>query len=156
MDLAGRLCDHVAAEREKLPPAQIGQLGRCEVSVAGDRAKTVLVVDDDRDLLSLVSLVLEEEGFHVETAADGREGLEAVKGGMPNLILLDMKMPVMNGWEFAREFQSRYDSRAPIVVITASEDARKRAEEIGAAGWIGKPFDLDALVRVVRSHIDRR
>ncbi len=60
-----------------------------------------------------------------------------------------MKMPVMNGWELAREFRSRYDSQVPILVLTASADARRRAEEIGANGWIGKPFDLDTLVGTV-------
>lgn len=116
-------------------------------------AKTVLVVDDDEDLLALVALVLEGEGYKVQTATDGREGLEIIERGMPDLVLLDMKMPVMNGWEFAREFKARYDARAPIVVITAYTDARERAEEIGANGWIGKPFDLDTLVKIVGRYV---
>ena len=112
----------------------------------------VLVIDDDVDILSVISIVLEAEGFRVETAVDGKEALEAVQRGMPDLILLDMKMPTMNGWEFAREFHARYDAKVPIVVLTAAEDARKRAEEVGAVGWIGKPFDLDTMVEVVRRH----
>ncbi len=124
--------------------------------MAETRPKTVLVVDDDQDILSIVSLILEEEGFKVETAADGREGLEAVEQGMPDLILLDMKMPIMNGWEFAREFHARYDNKVPIVVLTAAEDAKKRAEEIGAVGWIGKPFDLDHVVSVVEQNVEKR
>ena len=116
-------------------------------------AKTVLVVDDDQDLLNLVALVLETDGFKVQTAADGRAGLAAVELGMPDLILLDMKMPVMNGWEFASEYHARYNGQAPIVVLTAAEDAKRRAKEVGAVGWIGKPFDLDTLVEVVRQHI---
>lgn len=124
--------------------------------MAETRPKTVLVVDDDQDILSIVSLILEEEGFKVETAADGREGLEAVEQGMPDLILLDMKMPIMNGWEFAREFHARYDNKVPIVVLTAAEDAKKRAEEIGAVGWIGKPFDLDHVVSVVERNVEKR
>lgn len=124
--------------------------------MAETRPKTVLVVDDDQDILSIVSLILEEEGFKVETAADGREGLEAVEQGMPDLILLDMKMPIMNCWEFAREFHARYDNKVPIVVLTAAEDAKKRAEEIGAVGWIGKPFDLDHVVRVVERNVEKR
>jgi CheY-like chemotaxis protein len=116
-------------------------------------AQTVLVVDDDQDLLSLVAFVLESEGFHVETASDGRQALDAVAKHLPNLILLDMKMPVMDGWEFAKQFHSKYDSQAPIVVLTAYEDAKKRAQEIGANGWVGKPFDLDALVNIVKQNI---
>jgi len=118
-------------------------------------SKTVLVVDDDRDLLSLVALVLEDEGYKVLTATDGRDALQMVQRSMPDLILLDMKMPVMNGWEFAERFHAEYNSNTPIVVLTAAEDAKKRAEEVGAVGWIGKPFDLDGLVRVVRQNIRR-
>ncbi len=115
--------------------------------------RKILVVDDDRDLQTLVAFVLESEGYQVETASDGQQGLDMVERGMPALILLDMKMPVMDGWEFAREFHARYNSGAPILVLTAAEDARKRAEEIGAATWIGKPFDLDALVATVARHL---
>jgi DNA-binding response OmpR family regulator len=64
-----------------------------------------------------------------------------------------MKMPVMNGWEFAAEFRAKFDSRAPIVVVTAAENAEKRAHEIGAAGWVSKPFDVGVLVRTVRRHM---
>ncbi len=111
--------------------------------------KTVLVVDDDRDLLSLIRFVLEQEGYQVETAAHGRDALRAVERGMPDLILLDMKMPVMDGWGFCAEFHARYGSQVPIVVLTASEDARKAAEQVGASGWVGKPFDLDDLLNTI-------
>lgn len=113
------------------------------------------MVDDDRDLLPLIALVLEGEGYTVQTATDGREALEIIERGMPDLILLDMKMPVMNGWEFARQFRAKYDYQTPIVVLTASQDARKRAEEIDAVGWIGKPFDLDNLISVVNRHVKK-
>jgi DNA-binding response OmpR family regulator len=116
-------------------------------------SKTILVIDDDRDLLTLVAFILESEHYHVMMASDGREGLARVAEQMPDLILLDMKMPVMNGWEFARELQATYEICPPIVVLTAAEDARKRAMEVGAAAWIGKPFDLDALVAVVAKHV---
>ncbi len=115
----------------------------------------VLVLDDDRDLLSLVAFVLEEDGYEVKTATDGREGLDAVQREMPDLILLDMKMPVMDGWEFAREFHSKFDSKVPIVVLTAAADARRSAEEVGAVGWIGKPFDLDTLTNTVKRNIQK-
>lgn len=121
----------------------------CKTSVPSHNSKTVLVVDDDQDLISLVAMVLESEGYGVQTAADGREALEAVERGMPDLILLDMKMPIMDGWEFAREFRTKYDLQSPIVVMTAAADARQCTEEIGAVGWIGKPFDLDMLVGAV-------
>ena len=116
-------------------------------------SKTVLIVDDDRDLLDLLAFVLSSEGYDVETASDGREALGSVEKAMPNLILLDMKMPVMNGWEFAEEFHERYDESAPIVVVTAAENAAKRADEIHASGWVSKPFDVVTLISVVRQRL---
>ena len=115
--------------------------------------KTILVVDDERDLLELISLVLRQEGYQVKKASDGRVALEAVERSMPDLILLDMKMPVVDGWRFASEFHARHGFRVPIIVLTASEDARASAAEVGASGWLGKPFDLDLLIDTVRRFI---
>lgn len=121
--------------------------------MAQNNPKTILVVDDDQDLLTLVSMILEAEGYTVNSATDGREGLRAVEKTMPDLILLDMKMPVMNGWEFAKEFHARFSTGTPVVVLTAAADAKKYAREIGAVGYIGKPFDLDSLLRTVDKYI---
>ena len=118
-----------------------------------ENAKTILAVDDDIDLLGMVQLLLEDAGYRVATAADGQEALEKVAAELPDLILLDMKMPGMNGWEFARVFRERYNHLTPIVVLTAAEDARKRAAEVGADGYLGKPFDIDDLVRIVERHV---
>jgi CheY-like chemotaxis protein len=116
--------------------------------------KKVLVVEDDEDLVLLISMLLSSDGYRVETAGNGREALERIERELPDLILLDMKMPVMSGPEFAREFKARYDTRAPIVVVTAAADARQRAAEVAADGWVGKPFDPDALLATVRRHLD--
>jgi CheY-like chemotaxis protein len=116
--------------------------------------KKVLVVEDDEDLVLLISMLLSSDGYRVETAGNGREALERVERELPDLILLDMKMPVMSGPEFAREFKARYNTRAPIVVVTAAADARQRAAEVKADGWVGKPFDPDALLATVRRHLD--
>ena len=120
------------------------------------QSKTILVVDDDQDLLGLLAFVLSAEGYGVATASDGREALDVVESAMPDLILLDMKMPVMDGWEFAAEFHTRFDGGTPIVVVTAAENAEKRAEEIGASGWISKPFDVASLVGVVRQQLSAK
>ncbi len=117
-------------------------------------SKPVLIVEDDLDLLGMVRILLEGAGYRVMTATQGVQALEEIAQEMPGVILLDMKMPVMDGWMFAREFRARFDRDAPIVVLTAAEDARRRAEEIGAEGYLGKPFEIDDLIRVVERYID--
>jgi len=111
--------------------------------------REVLVVEDDPDMAAVVQMIVAEAGYQVRTAGDGAEALERIAERMPGVILLDMRMPVMDGWEFAREFGARFGRAAPIVVITAAENARARAEEIGADGWLEKPFELDEVVRMV-------
>ena len=113
----------------------------------------VLVVEDDQDLSALLDLVLSDAGYAVRVAGDGRAALRRVEEEMPGVILLDMRMPVMNGWEFAREFRARHGRACPVVVVTAAENARLRAEEIGADGWLAKPFDLDAVLAMVERQL---
>lgn len=80
--------------------------------------KTILIVEDDSDLLFALSLFLEGNGYAVYGAENGSVALEQLKKhGLPNLILLDMVMPVMDGWEFARKFKAHYQSEAPIIVV---------------------------------------
>ena len=109
----------------------------------------ILVIDDDPDLREFLRLMLTSMGFEVTSAANGQEALIVMEGHDPDLILLDMKMPVMNGWEFCRALEDR-DSRPPIVVLSAAPDPAGRAAEVHAEGWLGKPFeyaDLEAIVR---------
>jgi CheY-like chemotaxis protein len=110
----------------------------------------VLVIEDDPDMRGLLVLMLEEQGHVVRSAANGYAGLEAIHQERPDLILLDMKMPVMDGWEFARRHRDECGDPSPIIVMTAAEDPRKPAEEIGAAGWLGKPVELDVLFDTVK------
>ena len=117
------------------------------------RAFCVLVIDDDEDLVEMLRFFLEKSGYRVITAMNGREGLDAVATSMPDLILLDMRMPVMDGWAFAKQFHRLYEKGAPIVVITASEDPRQRALEAGAVGWVSKPFETEDLLRAVVDHL---
>jgi len=117
----------------------------------GDR--TVLVVEDDEDILTAVTTLLQRAHWRTVGATNGQEALDVVSHGMPNLILLDMKMPVMDGWAFAAEFNQRYRDRAPIVVMTAAADPAKRAHEIGADDWIAKPFEVDQLLDTVQRHM---
>jgi DNA-binding response OmpR family regulator len=113
----------------------------------------ILVVEDDRDLAEVVVDVLALEGFEVAHADNGRVALEMCAQRTPRLILLDMKMPVMDGWEFARRFRHEFHNATPIIVVTAAESAAQRCREIGADAWLAKPFDLDELRALVRKSL---
>ena len=116
-------------------------------------ARRILVVEDDEDVRELIACTLEEHAYAVDQASDGRQALLRVAESCPELILLDMKMPRMNGWEFARQFHEQFGWPAPIVVVTASADAQARASEIGAEGHLGKPFALADLLAVVKQYL---
>ena len=117
----------------------------------------ILVVDDDASIRSFIELALYTEGYQVVTAPNGALALDDLAGhGEPDLILLDMRMPVMDGWAFARAYRSRPGPHAPIVVLTAAPDASARAAEINANAHLGKPFDLDELIDVVERYVAHR
>jgi CheY-like chemotaxis protein len=108
----------------------------------------ILVVDDEPGIRQAVAEILQLDGYNVVTAANGAEALVVVEQRTPSLILLDMRMPVLNGWEFARELGAR-GYNVPIVVITAATDASAWAREVRAAGFLAKPFDLLELLETV-------
>lgn len=112
----------------------------------------ILLVDDDESILSTVRLLLTEEGYPVVVAANGKEALQHIATQKPSLILLDMKMPIMDGWAFAMAYRDVPGPHAPIVVMTAAHDARQRAAEIAADDVIAKPFDVNRLLDVVRKY----
>lgn len=115
---------------------------------------TILIVEDDQDILFALSSLLEDEGYAVHVAQNGLVALELLKNlGLPDLILLDMMMPVMNGWQFGLEFRSKYDHCCPIIVMTAAADAQQRAKDIGAVALIEKPFAFDKFVKMIKEHI---
>ena len=109
----------------------------------------VLVIDDDRELAEFEARLLAGKGHRVVTAGDGVEALLCIEREMPDVILLDMRMPVMDGRAFAREYHARYRARAPIVVTTASEDPERCALAIGAEAWLAKPFGFHDLLEAV-------
>ena len=114
-------------------------------------ARPILVVDDDPEILAMLRDFLEGEGLAVRTAVNGAVALEMLDDVSPSLVLLDMRMPVLDGWGFAAELGDRRSSY-PIVVMTAAESARRWAEEIGANGYIAKPFDVNELLQVIERH----
>jgi two-component system, chemotaxis family, chemotaxis protein CheY len=111
----------------------------------------VLVVDDDETIRATVSEMLDLEGYPVRLAADGAEALRSVEETPPGLILLDMRMPVLDGWGVARGLAER--GLAPkILVMSAAADARRWAREIGASAVLPKPFEIDELISLVERH----
>lgn len=124
----------------------------CVRMTSGGRSARVLIVDDDKGIREFVRSVLADEGYDVAEATDGQEALERCVHLPPDVILLDMRMPVMNGWEFARTYRERPGPHAPIVIVTAALDVAQDAKEIGADGFLGKPFQLDDLLHLVQQH----
>jgi two-component system, chemotaxis family, chemotaxis protein CheY len=114
----------------------------------------ILIVDDDPAILATVAEILHDEGYSVRTAANGMEGLAALEQQLPALVLLDMRMPVLDGWGFVQAMRER-GLRMPFVVLTAAQDARRWAQEVGASGFLAKPFDLLELLAVVQQFMRR-
>jgi CheY-like chemotaxis protein len=95
---------------------------------------------------------LAAEGFDVRLASNGLQALEEVDRETPDVILLDMLMPVMSGWEFKNRYLLKPGPYAPIIVLTAAPDAARRAAEVNANDFIAKPFDLRRVTEIVRRY----
>jgi two-component system chemotaxis response regulator CheY len=140
-------------QRGESPGARAGS-----VASADRRSGTpapILVVDDDPSILETVRAILESEGYAVVTATNGREALEVLESVTPFLMLLDMRMPVLDGWGVAAALRGSAH-RFPVIVMTAAENARRWADEIRADDHIAKPFDLNDLIQCVQRHERRQ
>jgi two-component system response regulator ResD len=115
----------------------------------------ILVADDDESIVELITLYLRKDGFDVITARDGGEALRKISQHSPDLVLLDIMMPVKDGWEVCREIRQR--DRLPVIMLTArSEDYDKiLGLELGADDYITKPFNPRELVARVRAVLRR-
>jgi excisionase family DNA binding protein len=105
----------------------------------------VLVVDDDARLREFVRINLEVEGYSVREAASGEEALEAIEDQAPELVLLDVVMPGIDGWQMLQRMQERHGS-IPVIMFSGQVDATADAEQRGARGFIAKPFDPQQLI----------
>jgi CheY-like chemotaxis protein len=114
---------------------------------------SVLVVDDDENIRQIVCLCLSDEGYSVSEAANGEAALAAITDVQPGLILLDLRMPVMDGWEFARRYRLTPEPHAPIVAFVAALNASQDCADVEPATILTKPFDLDDLLAAVRSQL---
>jgi two-component system, chemotaxis family, chemotaxis protein CheY len=111
--------------------------------------RRILIVDDDESIRQFIEMALTDRGYEIVTAEHGRAALESIAAHPPDLILLDMRMPVMDGWAFAKEYEKRPGPHAPVVVLTAARDAEEYATQIVADAYLPKPFDLKSLHGVV-------
>lgn len=132
------------------PPARRAYTAATMSAALGGTAPPtqILAVDDDPSILDLMRDILAGEGYDVLLAQNGAEALRVLDGNRPCLVLLDMRMPVVDGWGFARAMKER-GLRYPVVVVTAAENARMWAGEIGADAYLAKPFQLAELLKVV-------
>ena len=114
----------------------------------------VLVVDDEPAIRLLMQAILAQEGHEVETASDGVDALASVTRDLPDVVLLDLAMPNMDGWHFLEELRSlglRSRIRVIIVSATSDRDSMARGQEEGVSGHIAKPFDATAILRAVEA-----
>ena len=126
--------------------------------MAVDRKEfVVLVVDDDAPIRELLRNVLEDAGYRVRLAPDGAAALRAVKAERPDVMLLDIGMPVVNGIEFVREYRTRIEPpHAPIVIVSARGDAEAVSRDLDADAFVNKPFTIDHLLDVMERVIAGR
>lgn len=118
--------------------------------------KQILVVDDEPAWLKVLAYFLENRGYEVKSVSSGVEALAEVRTYHPDLILSDVRMPVMNGFDFLSNLRKLPETATtPVVFFSAIDDydARKTARDLGAADYIVKPFDQDEVASVLHKHL---
>jgi DNA-binding response OmpR family regulator len=126
---------------------------------AGARSPVILAADDDEDILELVAFRLERSGFTVVRARDGEQALEAARREVPDLIVLDVMMPKMDGYEVTRALRADESTRRiPIILLTArvQDDDVQRGFDAGADDYVRKPFSPQELRSRVQAILDRQ
>jgi len=117
--------------------------------------QTVLIVEDDANIAGLLRLYLEKDGFSVLTAGNGREGLTLFDKETPDLVLLDLMLPGLDGWGVCREIRTR--AKTPVIMITAKTEVFDKVQglELGADDYIGKPFDMREVMARIHAVLRR-
>ncbi|MBU0573202.1 MAG: response regulator [Candidatus Margulisiibacteriota bacterium] len=119
----------------------------------------ILIVDDEQDIVSALSIRLKAMGYEVDTAFDGMEALDKARAGKPDLILLDIMLPKLDGYKVCRmlKFDEQYKD-IPIIMLTAkvSDQNRKMGQEMGANGYLNKPFNPEELMSTIRKLLEER
>ena len=119
--------------------------------------KAILVADDDPDILSIVSMSLEATGYTVHKATNGREAVDLTRQHHPDLVLMDMMMPVVSGYEAVKEIKAD-DTTRDITIVGLSAKAMasdmERATDVGIDGYITKPFRIAQVLSVVQEYLN--
>ena len=118
-------------------------------------AKTILIVEDDPNISELVQMYLEKEGYHTKIAADGGQGVALFRQVRPDLVLLDIMLPVMDGWSVLRTI--RQDSQTPVIMLTAKGETNDKVQGLkqGADDYLTKPFEMKELLARVEAVLRR-
>jgi two-component system response regulator MprA len=114
----------------------------------------VLVVDDDANVREAIRWALEDEGFEVETAADGLQAIQRGVARRPDLVLLDLTLPVLDGFRVASDLRAAHGTGLPILAMTADGQAEAKAVRAGAYAFVRKPFELVKLLEIIRQGLD--
>lgn len=116
--------------------------------------KKILVIEDDSRIRKIIDFHLQKSGYNVRSAENGKIGLELFEADKPDMILLDIMMPVMNGNEFCRELLSKYpDNGTPIIILSAKNDVDQIFESYsnGVIEYLNKPFKVESLLEVMKN-----
>jgi CheY-like chemotaxis protein len=118
-------------------------------------SKAILVVDDEPAILDMIAELLGYEGYQVVTTSHGSVALARAKADPPALILLDLMMPGMSGWQVIDALKASPQTRSiPVVVLSARRDLPATAKELGIVTFLAKPFDIDELIGIVQQYAD--
>lgn len=114
--------------------------------------KKILIIDDEKMIRLTTSILLKKEGIYVVEAVNGTDGLQKIQQEKPDLILLDIMMPIMDGWEVLSNIQGNEDFKStPVIIFTAGDfiEAEKKAKDKNVHGIIRKPFRLDKMLEII-------
>jgi two-component system chemotaxis response regulator CheY len=145
---------HALCSSGRGKPAHYARLAVAKDDAAADdqvMRGMVLVVDDDEGVRAVMATALEDDGWSVTTAENGRRALDALRESRPEAIILDLRMPVMDGVTFAQQYREFPEPRAPLILISATV-THAAIQETGAVTGLRKPVDLDVLLDTVREH----
>jgi CheY-like chemotaxis protein/CBS domain-containing protein len=140
---------YVVAAQSAVPAGQIAD--EHSAKLLGP-VQTVLVVEDDAAILSSLAEVIREDGYVVDTAANGRQAMARLEACEPDLIFLDLMMPQLDGWEFLAKVRAQRTTRpVPIVLISALPNLAKEAQKLGISRFLQKPFELESVTQITRA-----